>query len=109
MSRMPPSFSGGLLCAMAAVAASPSNEAKTPERTRFIEASLSTGRIVLRPLCPSPRSCRKRSAAASRRQNCGGAVFPLSEMGNSWHHRFDVFADDHDPGLGVARRGYVAV
>ena len=36
MSRMPPSFSGGLLCANALVAASASTEAKTPERTRFI-------------------------------------------------------------------------
>src|ERR1700694_3335753 len=37
---MPPSFRGGLLCAMAAVAATSSTEAITPERTCFIKASL---------------------------------------------------------------------
>src|SRR5712692_11942658 len=37
---MPPSFSGGLLCAMAAVAASTSADAKTPDSTQFIAASL---------------------------------------------------------------------
>src|ERR1035437_4169424 len=35
---MPPSFKGGLLCANAAVAATSSTEARTPERTRFIES-----------------------------------------------------------------------
>jgi endonuclease YncB( thermonuclease family) len=39
-----------------------------PERTRFIEASLSTRRIQLRPLFPLSRSCRKRREAASLRQ-----------------------------------------
>jgi hypothetical protein len=43
---MPPSLSGGLLCANAALAAIASTEAKTPERTRFIEASLSVPRLL---------------------------------------------------------------
>src|SRR5437879_7627575 len=43
---MPPSFSGGLLCATAAVAAKTTTEARTPDRTRFMEASLSTCRIA---------------------------------------------------------------
>src|SRR5205814_3768623 len=34
---MPPSFSGGLLCAIAPVAATASAKAKTPERTRFMK------------------------------------------------------------------------
>src|SRR2546421_7978310 len=34
---MPPSFSGGLLCAIASVAATASPKAKTPERTRFMK------------------------------------------------------------------------
>ena len=36
MSRMPPSFKGGLPCAMAALAASTSTEAIAPETIRFI-------------------------------------------------------------------------
>src|SRR5437764_13975955 len=34
---MPPSFSGGLLCAIAPLAATASPTAKTPERTRFMK------------------------------------------------------------------------
>src|SRR5205814_4467158 len=49
MSRMPPSLSGGLLCANAAVAATASTEAKTPERTRFIKTSQSLPRLLSQP------------------------------------------------------------
>jgi hypothetical protein len=62
---MPPSFSGGLLCATAAVAASTSADAKTPDSTRFIAAPSRTCRIHWRPRFLLLRSCRKRSAAAS--------------------------------------------
>src|SRR5450631_60985 len=65
ISRMPPSFSGGLLCAIAAVAASTTADAKTPDSTRFIAAPSRTCRIRWRPRFPLPRSCRKRSVAAS--------------------------------------------
>src|SRR5216684_2054954 len=81
MSRMPPSLSGGLLCANAAVAATASTEAKTPERTRFIKTSLLMPRLLSRPLIPLPRSCRNARAAASSsatRQSCGRAVFAFS-------------------------------
>src|SRR6267378_1767809 len=43
---MPPSFNGGLPCANAADAAIASTDARTPERIRFMEASLRTGRIA---------------------------------------------------------------
>src|SRR6202051_284200 len=62
---MPPSFSGGLLWAMAAVAASTSADAKTPDSARFIAAPSRTCRIHWRLRFLLPRSCRKRSAAAS--------------------------------------------
>src|SRR6188768_569402 len=45
MSRMPPSFSGGFVCAKTALADSTSTDARTPENTRHMETSLPTGRI----------------------------------------------------------------
>jgi hypothetical protein len=42
---MPPSFSGGLLCAKAAVVDNARTDARTPENIRLIKASLRTGRI----------------------------------------------------------------
>ena len=45
MSRMPPSFSGGFVCARAAVADNASTDARTPENIRLMKTSLRTGRI----------------------------------------------------------------
>src|SRR5437667_7931717 len=82
MSRMPPSLSGGLLCAKAAVAATASTEAKTPERARFIKTSLSMPRLLSRPLIPLPRSCRNARAAArspGRRPRALSCIFRKAE------------------------------
>src|ERR1700719_2543632 len=74
MSRMPPSFSGGLLCAIAVVAPSAKNSAKnsanneatTLARKRFI-GNLPVGRHSGggRFFRGSSRSCRMRQTAAS--------------------------------------------
>jgi hypothetical protein len=61
---MPPSLSGGLLCATAAVAASASTDANTPENTRFIEASLRTCRIP----CDLNFSCGDHAVSHRQRQ-----------------------------------------
>src|SRR6266700_766145 len=49
MSRMPPSLSGGLLCASAAPAPSASSAASAPVSIRLIRSSLSDGRIACGP------------------------------------------------------------
>src|SRR3979490_1832038 len=61
---MPPSFKGGLLCAMAALAAKTSTEARTPETIRFIKTSLRTCRIALQPLF----RCHDHAGRRSQRQ-----------------------------------------
>src|SRR5476649_735893 len=69
MSRMPPSFRGGLPWAWAAPAATTSTAAKIPEKTRFIEASLHTGRIA----CSRHFGCGNHAASDRQRQ---GAAEP---------------------------------
>src|SRR4030081_2228705 len=61
---MPPSFKGGLLCAMAALAAKTSTEARTPETIRFIKTSLRTSRIS----CGLDFSCDDHAGRRSQRQ-----------------------------------------
>src|SRR5258708_34776182 len=83
---MPPSFSGGLLCAIAALAATASAAARTPERTRFIKASLSTAASS----CSLYFCCLDHAASGGQRQaaaRCGShavalksAYFPQSGL-----------------------------
>src|ERR1700681_2187642 len=76
MSRMPPSLSGGLACASAAVADIASAQAKTPVKIRFIKASQSICRIVFAALeFLLPRSCRMACTAARRGEFVAGMRF----------------------------------
>ena len=79
MSRMPPSFSGGLSCAIAALAATASTEARMPERCAFHE-DLPDKRAALRcgldfVAAIMPQAVLQRQAAA----RCD-VCFPLSGM-----------------------------
>ena len=90
MSRIPPSFSGGLVCAsdaveMAAVAAMDSHKPRTLERIRFMEVSLERAASAC-GLTSVRRSCRKRCAAASRGKPVPFRVFPLSGMSGCRAH-----------------------
>src|SRR4051794_22779069 len=66
MSRIPPSFSGGLVCANADVADNASIDAIRHEKTRFMEALPGIGRIGCGLYFRWLGSCRKASAAARR-------------------------------------------
>src|SRR5580698_5905664 len=98
---MPPSFSGGLLCAHAADAATASTAARTPERTRFMETSHQRAALfaasIVAAIMPQAVGCGK------PRLDRAHAIFPLSGMPlmRSWHR---VLIDDHDePSLRVPR------
>src|SRR3954447_14985737 len=101
MSRMPPSFSGGLLWAYAPPAASASPNANTPDTTRLMNASLSTRRIWLRALVDAaimPHALATGKQAAARksvreqvRPNASCARFPQSGM----NHRLLLCSDGH--------------
>src|SRR4051795_7998423 len=101
MSRMPPSFSGGLLWAYAPPAASASPNANTPDTTRLMNASLSTRRIWLRALVDAaimPHALATGKQAAARksvreqvRPNASCARFPQSGM----NHRLVLCRDGH--------------
>src|ERR1700751_4063944 len=86
MSRMPPSFSGGLLCASADVAALASTQANAPATIRFMETSLD--RFV--PPCWRLRVGRDHAAwlqgqqaTRPRTSPCAVRLFPLSGMDSS--------------------------
>src|SRR5215208_634129 len=85
MSRMPPSFSGGLPCANAPVAANARPNANTVETTRFMKASLCACRIDCGLLfdCRDHAACAcQRQAAGAKRQKCAiqREHFPQSGM-----------------------------
>src|SRR5258708_6096235 len=72
MSRMPPSFRGGLVCADAACAPKASAAASTPDRTRFIKTSRHAALRSLYLRCRNHAvSGGVRQAAQRRRQSCG--------------------------------------
>src|SRR5437868_1431506 len=82
---MPPSFSGGLLCAIAPVAATASAKAKTPERTRFMKPPFRHAALFCGLYFELGRSCRMRLSAASRApEPCHAlafsSIFPQSGM-----------------------------
>ena len=70
MSRMPPSFSGGLLCAIAAVAATASTEAQNAGKNPFHEslpverAALAAASISVAAIMPQAMQQRQAAAAA---------------------------------------------
>src|SRR4051812_40227621 len=61
---MPPSFSGGFVCASADVIETASAQARTPERARFMKTSLSNRRIA----CGFNSCCRDHAARLMQRQ-----------------------------------------
>src|ERR1700742_1129862 len=81
MSRMPPSFSGGLSCAMAAVAVTVSNAARIPENRRLNQTSPAN-----EPHLCGLKNCVVRSCRM-RRQNDSAFVFPLNGMASMCQHR----------------------
>src|SRR5215212_8424125 len=109
MSRMPPSFSGGLLCAIAPLAATASPKAspkaETPERTRFMKppfrhAALFCG-LYFDWLDHAACACQRQAGRRSRHRLVG---FPLRGEGRVGVARRKTFAESDDTKAFSAKR-----